>query len=314
MENRLQPMGVREIMDYTFSILKEYFWSFQGLIFWAFLPLVIGMIGLGGLLIGAMATVLVGQAVMGRDLTDFFNSFLSNAGPLALFVVVIPLIILVLVMVCLIYLNYGMVKLFVAGLHREKCGARQCFTGIKGKRLRIFWFLTFSIGFGLLLGGVSTFFKEPLYYLWAQVIANVLVSGIGFLFSLIIPVLVVEDQGVLNSLRRAFKLLKGQRWRALGILSLVYLLGYVLYLVILALIMGPLVLAIYLRNIILFLAAGLLCLAGILIFNAMIAYFYGPITLLYFDLRIRKEGYDLEQDLRRQMPISPVSNEGSIGF
>ena len=38
MNHRLRPMGVREIFDLPFFILRERFWSFQGILFWTFLP------------------------------------------------------------------------------------------------------------------------------------------------------------------------------------------------------------------------------------------------------------------------------------
>lgn len=99
--------------------------------------------------------------------------------------------------------------------------------------------------------------------------------------------IVVEDAGVLGSLGRSRALVSGSRWRVIGINSLLYLIQIVLFTVpstIVAVLTAPL-------------PAPLgPALAEVITSVAQIAYFpiqLGTLTLLYYDLRVRREGFDL---------------------
>lgn len=108
---------------------------------------------------------------------------------------------------------------------------------------------------------------------------------------------VIEDKGVFAALGRSRELVRGNWWRVFGI-GLVF-----------ALILVPLILAIVLVSFVI----GLLFDPGPLAFSVIggvlgalvTPIYYIASTLLYLDLRVRKEGYDLQSlsgDLTRRPP------------
>lgn len=109
------------------------------------------------------------------------------------------------------------------------------------------------------------------------------------LFLLIVPIVMLEGRGVRASLRRSWMLAKSQFWRVL-------LLAFVLYLFNLAVIGGPtwvvtvLVLALTQNpTYIAFVTVAVSALAN-LVFTPI----WGVcVTLLYYDARVRREGFDL---------------------
>jgi hypothetical protein len=120
---------------------------------------------------------------------------------------------------------------------------------------------------------------------------------ISFFFCMALPVTVFEDFDVMKSISRGFKLMAKHRWRIFGTLLLVYLLGYALGIIILGLIAIPIVGAVFLKNIAAYIAAGIFCIGGLFILIQLCAYFFGPLTAIYYDLIIRKEGYDISMQL-----------------
>jgi hypothetical protein len=116
--------------------------------------------------------------------------------------------------------------------------------------------------------------------------------------SVIVPALMVEGAGPVQALKRSWALINNSWWRTVGLLVLLGLLNYVIS-------EGP---AYFITGIIglfmrwldpLTLSAVT---AGVQVFTSLI---YIPVelsavTLYYFDLRVRKEGFDLEAAIDRQ--------------
>ncbi len=100
---------------------------------------------------------------------------------------------------------------------------------------------------------------------------------------------VLEDQNSTGALRRSWRLVGGSFWRVLGIIGLIGILIYVLSLAITA-VAG--VIFFVVPSLVVRAAANTLLtgMVGILLTPIQIA----ALTLLYYDLRIRKEGFDLE--------------------
>ena len=99
--------------------------------------------------------------------------------------------------------------------------------------------------------------------------------------------IVIEDAGVIASLGRSRALVSGSRWRVIGINSLLYLIQAVLFTVpstVVAVVTAPI-------------PAPLgPAISEVITSLAQIAYFpiqLGTLTLLYYDLRVRKEAFDL---------------------
>ena len=122
----------------------------------------------------------------------------------------------------------------------------------------------------------------------------------------VLPVMFVENTGLVAAMKRSWQLVQGRWWRTFFILVLVFVLNYVVSLALGAfLYLGQLLLSIFISP---FLSlaiyqAGVIAVSGLTIPILQIA-----IVLIYFDLRVRKEGLDLFQLAQRvaALPAAPA--------
>lgn len=127
----------------------------------------------------------------------------------------------------------------------------------------------------------------------------VIAAGIFFSirWSLAVAAMMAEDIGPINGLRRSWNLVAGMWWRTFGILLVVTILqgiiglalGFLLGLIVGVALSGDLQLAVS--------SVGSTLLSAIISPITTIA-----IVLLYFDLRVRKEGLDLDQLAQQTSP------------
>jgi MFS family permease len=303
MKTRLQPMGARDILDNTFSILRERFWTFQGVILLSFLP------SLLFLLIGAIYITIVlltfppgffSGFFPGRP--DFWSEIFGRFGTSGLIFLVSLLIIWIISLIAGgIFNTHGNIRIFQLGLHQESCTVKEAFRGLKAKWL---WYFLF----GILAFVISLVVSIPGYYLaislrssgsvllqnTADLMVSILQIAAGFFICLTPVVIAVEETDAVKALIRGFSLLKNYRLKVLGVLILVYLLGYALLIIMFGISVIPITLVVRLPNPVTFTVAAILLLGACLICNVMISYFFGPLTAIYYDLIIRKEGYDLQ--------------------
>lgn len=145
-------------------------------------------------------------------------------------------------------------------------------------------------------------------------------SGIGLLFCLVPGVflftmwavspaaLVTEQLGPVAALRRSFRLVRGRFWPVLGAIVLAYLL-YIVVSQIISTITTVVTVAGAMSD-------GQFSFLPTVVGSAIVSVLAAPflasmVTIIYFDLRVRKEGYDLElmaADLQRmegEVPSSP---------
>jgi hypothetical protein len=145
---------------------------------------------------------------------------------------------------------------------------------------------TIALAFLLLFGGGLVF-----VVLLAFVLVRILFTS---------QAVIAEDKGPIEAIRRSFDLTKGYFWRTFGIFLLVALLTYIIQAVpsgILGAIYGALTLRgggvpDFVQQQIFTSVVSAITLVLVTPFQ-LIAY-----TLMYYDLRIRKEGFDLEQQAR----------------
>jgi hypothetical protein len=125
-----------------------------------------------------------------------------------------------------------------------------------------------------------------------------IVGGIAALFFyvrllLTTQAIVLEGQGPWAGLTRSWRLVGQAFWRSLGIILLVYAFIYIVSLVVqLPLIIAGAFFGMLLNNSVLYQGIASLATYGVLILVLPLQFII--FTLLYYDLRIRKEGYDLE--------------------
>jgi hypothetical protein len=149
--------------------------------------------------------------------------------------------------------------------------------------LAIIWFFLFAFGLVLLiLPGLG-----------------VLALGLFFAvrWSLAVAAMMAEDVGPITALRRSWNLVSGMWWRTFGILLVLTImqaviggaLGFLFGLIVGVILSGDLLLAVGAT--------------GSTLLNAVVSPIVTiGIVLLYFDLRVRKEGLDLDQLARQTTP------------
>jgi hypothetical protein len=127
------------------------------------------------------------------------------------------------------------------------------------------------------------------------VVLVMIVVGLFFYVRLLLATqaIVLEGQGPFAGLRRSWRLVGQAFWRSLGIFVLVYAFMYIVSLVIqLPLIVLGAFFGMLFNNSVLYQSLTSLVTYGVLILVLPLQFIV--FTLLYYDLRIRKEGYDLE--------------------
>jgi hypothetical protein len=145
------------------------------------------------------------------------------------------------------------------------------------------WFIAEIIGFVLLVIPGLAVFCAAVY--------------LAVRWSLAIAAMMAEDVGPIRGLGRSWNLVSGQWWRTFGILLIVWIMQLIITygLVILFGLIAALV------------TTGDFQLAVAQVGGTLLSALVSPIatiaiTLLYFDLRVRKEGLDLDQLAQQTSP------------
>lgn len=318
MQNHLKPMGIRDILDSTFSIMRQRFWTFQNVVFRAsLLPF---LVLCGGLAIGfVFIAILALSAKIPFGSPQFFAKIFTGNIIAVLLAVIFSLafIVALLITAVLGYLKFcfGVIKVYQAGFHQQPCSAKQALQGIRGKRLRIFlvafivWIFLYIASIpGMLVSSLLKAVSPPAGYIVS--VANfILEIGLGFFVCLSPVVAVVEDWDVYQIIKRSFNLLARHRWRIFGSMLLIYLLAYVIWFVLIGFAASPLLLLFLSRSP--WLIALVILVFGLFflfVLSALAVYHFGPLTAIYYDLIIRKEGYDIQLQLKAAaaVPAEPA--------
>jgi len=268
---RFRALGLAELLDETFRIYRRDLGLFAGLSLAVTLPGVIM-----GLIAGSYRSV--------GWMTKFFSSLgnpdamqaLAQAPPpqqdpvLGLLASLVRLIMVPLTIGALMYAANQVLNGRAATILGSLEGTLQRYWGLAGLSLLV----TLMLFTGILVVTIPV-------TIWLLVR-----SGLS------IPSLLAERLGPTRAVGRSWQLVEGRWWRTLGIFCLVFLLTWIasaLMEVIAAMIIGLLPgLAEDLRSALIVVAASL---AGALVAPVN----YIAITLMYHDLRVRREGFDLDQ-------------------
>jgi hypothetical protein len=187
----------------------------------------------------------------------------------------------------------------VSNIHLGRpAGIRSAFAGISGSMVEVL--------LAMILMGIGVFFGFIL----------LIVPGIflAIAWSLTIPTVLIEIKGPVESMKRSFALTKGSRFKILVILILVTLFGYIISIGI-QIPIGILIGLQGLKNPALIPAwVNVLSEIASLISSCLVVPISTiAISLIYYDQRVRKEGFDLQlmmsslksgQDLQAALPIS----------
>jgi hypothetical protein len=187
----------------------------------------------------------------------------------------------------------------VSNLHLDQpVSIGSAFSQARSSMLRV---IGIAIAVGLAVGVALIFLVIPGIY-------------VALIWSLVIPVTVIEGGGLQATTARSRELTKGSRGRIFLIYLLIAILAGVVGLIIqfpltaIAVVLGrsnPSALVGLLRTL---QAAGNFISASLVGSLATIA-----LTLVYYDLRVRKEGFDLQLMMSRLQPNSQAAAAGTAG-
>lgn len=277
---RFRALGLAELLDETFRLYRRDLGLFAGLSLAVTLPGVIM-----GLIAGSYRSV--------GWMTQFFQSLgnpdamqaLSQTPPphqdplLGLLASIVRLIMVPLAIGVIVYAANEVLN-----------GRATTTLGALEGTLHRYWGLA---GYILLIGLVLL---TGIFVVTIPVIIWLLVR-----WGVSIPALLAEHLGPTSAMGRSTQLVEGRWWRTLGIFSLVFLLTWIA-----SAIMQGMAVAIIglLPGLADDLRGGLIVVAASLAGAAVVPLNYIAMTLMYYDLRVRREGFDLDQLAQQAQPPS----------
>jgi hypothetical protein len=282
----LQPMRVGQILDGAFKLYRLHFGTLVGIVAFVLVPFH------GVALLSLLATLefrptFIGPAVLQPD------PWVSAAAGLIQYLIVTP------------FLTAAIVKTAADAFLGNQTGVGTSYRAALPRIHSVLWVSVllalsaipwFIPGYALLIGGAGTRSVATASIGGLLILAGVVPAVFFILRFLLGPsVVMVENIRGVSALRRSWRLEKGLTAKALGTMLLVILLILAMAVVLLA-ILGVIVALV---------AGGDDVEAARLVFvvdylaNVLLSLFATPfvnlvIVLLYFDARIRKEGFDLE--------------------
>ncbi|HEY6875978.1 MAG TPA: glycerophosphoryl diester phosphodiesterase membrane domain-containing protein [Candidatus Dormibacteraeota bacterium] len=267
---RLRPLEIGDILDETFRMYRRNFIVLAGLSMIFTIPLA----ALSGYGYFALFNFFGSQATSTNpgDLTGFYSALVPLAIGTVVNLLVLPFL-------------YGSVS--YAACQSAMGRPVTMWTAIRGSFKRYLQIALFYILIGLMIVAFCLF---PLWF-W------ILVGWIT-----VLPVMFIENVGLFAAMSRSWRLVQGRWWRTFFILFLMY----VLTVVISAALGAFFYLAEALMSVFLSAYLALAIYEGVVVLaNALInPIFLIAMVLIYFDLRVRKEGLDLFQ-LAQQVTSAP---------
>ncbi|KAA3665545.1 MAG: hypothetical protein DWQ04_00070 [Chloroflexi bacterium] len=276
----LRPLSLGQLLDRAFRLYRNNFLVFIGIIAITQLPAILMQIGL--------------SSFTALDSTD---AFLQSQDPDAM-IELLPIIGIAAGVTILLGLVSGIFAIIgTAAMTRAVAdnylGKSVTIMGSFSKIGRS-WLTLF--GTLLLMGLIGFFIAIPLVLIaiipclgWA--VAFLGFVGLGAISALLTPVVIIEKQGGLDAIKRAWELFRLRSWWVIGYFLLIILMAYIV-------ILGPSLIAISMFGVIAPSAGQLVA----SIVQQSVTYLFSiifmpiqlaAITLMYFDLRIRFEGFDL---------------------
>jgi hypothetical protein len=267
---RLRPLEIGDLLDETFRMYRRHFFLFAGISVILSIPLA----ALAGYSFFTLFTNLVQQA--GTDQPLDLNSLTPSLAAFALFGVV----------------NLALYPFLYGSITYAACesalGRPVTLWGALGGAFRRYFQIAGFLILILVMAFIVCFL--PLWiWIWVGWIA-------------VMPVMFVEKTGLIAAMGRSWRLVQGRWWRTFLILVLMFILVYVVTTALGAfLYLGQALLQIVLST---YLSLAISEAASIVIGSLVNPILQIAIVLIYFDLRVRKEGFDLVQ-LAEQVAAAP---------
>jgi len=302
----LRPLSLGELLDNTFSYYRKYFFLFVGIMA---LPQVL-MVTIS---VAVQSLRLTAPIRPAKDPTQVFAQF-----PAFITGLVITAVIFMVATIFVYSLVHGATAYALSEVHLGRpTTIANAFRSLRGKVWKlldgvvsvilrivgVFFLMMSAVGVSVgLIGAVSGLGKpDPVLILllgFFMIVAMLATAVLGcFLmmrYALVIPALVLENITARQAIKRSVTLVKGNFWRIFLIFTLMYLISMSAV----ALLQGPFWVAMFVIGIKngvmpLWLSLPMTITGGI---GGAVS---GPLmvialTLLYFDARVRKEGFDLQ--------------------
>jgi hypothetical protein len=259
---RLRPLEIGDLLDETFRMYRRHFFLFAGISVILSIPLAAS----AGFSFFAAFNTLAQQAYSNRP-PDLGPTIASLAVVLALTIVLYPLL-------------YGSITYAAC---ESALGRPVTFWGALRAALRRYLHI---VGYFLLVVGMVLLFCVFPLWIW-----------IGVRWIVWMPVMFVENVGLGAALGRSWRLIEGRWWRTFLILFLMYILIQVVASALQAfLYLGQILLQTVVSS---YLSIAISEATGILVSSLVTPILQIAVVLIYFDLRVRREGLDLFQLAQR---------------
>ncbi|MFI5282015.1 MAG: hypothetical protein ACHQ0J_02660 [Candidatus Dormibacterales bacterium] len=269
---RLRPLEVGDLLDETFRIYRRNFALFAGI----------------SVILAIPQAVLAGY--LSFSALDMFTQLATPAQPVdlgRLEGVLAAELIALLIEVALAPFLYGAVT-YAAGeaAQGRAVTAAGVIRGVLGRYFQILGYLALFVGMGILF---------CLFPLWIWI-------GVGWVA--VIPIMFIENAGLGAAMGRSRHLVQGSWWRTFLILFLMFIIILFVNLALSAFAgLAEGLIGIFAASAV---VAAVATGARVLVQSLVNPAFQILIVLIYFDLRVRREGLDLFQLAQRVLPPAPA--------
>ncbi|HLY60346.1 MAG TPA: glycerophosphoryl diester phosphodiesterase membrane domain-containing protein [Terriglobia bacterium] len=304
----LRPLSIGELLDRTFSYYRNNFWLFAGIV-------AAPQVAMVAVSIFMQSLRLTGTPPPpSKDPTDIIARFPAMMAGFA-----ITMVVLMLAAIIIYSLVQGAVAYALSEVHLGRLTTvKAAFRNLKGKAWRLIdvvvsigirvmgIFILMWLGLVLIVAvpaGLITGLGKPgpvfitivvILLILGMLAAIVLAPVLMMRYALAVPALVLENLTARQAIKRSVKLAKGNIWK----IFLIFLLMYMITTVVISVFQGPFIVA----SIVIAARHGVPPLwlqIPSAISGGIGGTLSGPLiaialTLLYFDARVRKEGFDLQ--------------------
>jgi hypothetical protein len=268
---RLRPLEIGDLLDETFRMYRRHFLLFAGISVIISAPIA----GFWGYLYFSLLNGVAEQAGNGQPLNVSNETLVAG--------VVVGVITLLLVP-----FNYGAVTYAVCeSAQGRPVTAWGVVRGVGRKYFQIF-------GYVLVIALMTVAFCLLPLWIW------ILVGWVALL-----PVMFIENTGLIAAMGRSWRLTQGYWWRTLLILFLVFIVYYVAQIALGAYLAGAQFLVVIILSSVT--TAWIFSAASIIVTSLVNPIIQIAVVLIYFDLRVRREAIDLFQLAQRAATPQPAS-------
>jgi hypothetical protein len=314
--SRLRPRSIGEILDQSFRLYRKHFLTFLAIAAVIEIPITLGI-------------QLASSYLEGRTSTfgDTFSVQTTNERSISLLLSTGMVLLLTLLGGLILYVGQGALTASVADSYLDRPVSFERGYAAMWKRIKpligaiviqalvtVGVFLPLVAIFVLALwpgvdttGGAASALGLICFVYLFLIAGAVALVYIFMRWTVVVPAIMVEDLGARDGLKRSWQLVEGYWWRTLGLTILLSILSAIITGAPTAMIVG--FIALFFRGID-FVTLSLIS----AIVTALITTIFVPLqliatTLYYFDLRVRREGFDLETAMAQR-----YSQGGDYGY